>query len=409
MTGIRKPRAKKVSKKRLTLSPLVGKKVATLSPNLPSRSTIVVSDSKSPKRPSKKAKEIIDKREKSKKVVDSLIPLILNTYLKKQGFDEKDEEKAITYLYDAWKCGVTMPCLLSEGVYGAAYQLKDANHNIIVKLPKSAKRPKGYGDEGDGFDEWEIKFNQLAYEIINTLVGDTFGENLIAKPLGFWKSPSLSKRGFSKNDFVFVYNFEPSLNTYAELVRTTAISKHDFKVIMFQVVLMLDVLQSDEPGFCHNDMHGYNILVKKNDKNVKFSSVGYGAKEQELTGKYIIKLLDFGMCSSNSNETKDGKRMWRQTRGCPMVDFLMFCNKSLMYASAYNAKTKKYQEWNQDLLSMTGRLFPPQAIKNGDGTGQWLDEKYLHLTTAEGYAWIKKEFPKDTFPLLKVLNDVFFH
>jgi hypothetical protein len=168
---------------------------------------------------------------------------------------------------------------------------------------------------------------------------------------------------------------------------------------------MLDTLQNQEPGLCHNDLHGYNMLVKKNDANVSFSD----GKSLERTGKYIIKVLDFGMCSSIDHETKDAKRLWRQTRGCPMVDFLMFCNRTLMYASAYNSKTKTFQAWNEEFLAMLGRFFPAPAIKNGKDTGQWLDQKYLHLDTAEGHSWIKAEYPRGTFPLNQVLNDNFFH
>ena len=371
--------------------------------NLSSLSTLL--NSKSPRRPCKKSSS---KGRNGSLKGSSIINLILDTYLKSSSFDEKNEQEAITLLYEAKNCGKEFPCLLSEGVYGAAYQVKNANHNIIVKLPKSAKMVKGYGKDTDGFDEWEMKFNQLAYEAIQRFTMYTFGENLIAHPLGFWRSPSLTARGFKQNNFVFVYNFESSISTYAELIRTTALSKPDFKSIVFQVLLMLDALQNKVQGFCHNDLHGYNMLIKKNDSHASFSH-NLNGEEKTMSGKYVIKLLDFGMCSSNKHETKDAKRLWRQTRGSPIVDFLMFCNKTLMYASAYNAKTRTYQAWNEEFLAMLGRIFPPQVIKNGKDTGQWLDQKYLHLDSAEAFTWIKKEFPRDTHPLAtKVLNDSFF-
>jgi hypothetical protein len=86
----------------------------------------------------------------------------------------------------------------------------------------------------------------------------------------------------------------------------------------------------------------------------------------------------------------------------------MFCNRTLVYASAAASKSRKYMSWHQSFLDMLSRYFTPECIKNGKGSGDWLNKKYLHIEQYDGFAYLEKTFPKGSKPLDKILEDSFF-
>jgi hypothetical protein len=271
-------------------------------------------------------------------------------------------------------------CILSEGAYGRAYKLDDGENSLVVKLPLDK-----------GFDKIEMELNIQAYKACKQ-----FPINPIVEALGFWRSPTL--QSISKtNNFAFVYKYEDSYSTYAELIRRTQLSTEDFKSLAFQMCVVLHTLQTKLPGFCHNDVHGYNILIKKTSTRFSFANKDY-------EGSYYLKLLDFGMSQTRAKCTRDAQRIWQVTKYNPFVDFLTFCNHTLIYASAYAKKNNKYPVWLAEFLRFVGKHFHPQCVKNGKGTGAWLHYKYLYIDHDDGLKYINSK-PNS---LLSILKDPYF-
>lgn len=305
------------------------------------------------------------------------------------------DEAVVKSLYATKECSAKLrACLLSEGGYGFAYKLEDKGDKMVVKLPLKGKQ---------GFDINEIEMNLKAYETVKRAF-PSHNSQFVAQALGYWKSAALVE-SFQSRNFAFVYKYEDSLSAYADLIREKQVSAVDFKSIVFQVALALWTLQKHMPGFCHNDMHGDNVLITRNTQSFSYT---YGGKTIKHGGKYGIKILDFGMSSTNSKVTDDGKALWREVRDNPIVDFLMFCNRTLVYASAGAKRAKAYAPWHQPFLHMLERHFVPQVIQNGKGTGQWLDHKYLHINMLDGFQWVNKTYPPGSHPLSTILKDPFF-
>jgi hypothetical protein len=121
-------------------------------------------------------------------------------------------------------------------------------------------------------------------------------------------------------------------------------------------------------------------------------------------GSYYCKILDFGMAETRAKYTRDARQLWSSTKYNPFVDFLMFCNRTLIYASASAKKHGKYPVWLAEFLRFLERHFHPQCIMNGKGTGSWLHYKYLYIEHADGIDYINSK-PKS---LQYILTDVFF-
>jgi hypothetical protein len=273
-------------------------------------------------------------------------------------------------------------CSLSSGEYGQAFKLESKDGDaVVVKLPL----------QNHGFDVVEMELNMQAYKSAKQ-----FKVNPIAEALGYWRSPTLQKL-VGKQNYAFLYKYEDSFSTYAELIRNTVISKEDFKSLVFQMCVVLHILQTKMPGFCHNDLHGYNILIVKHSEAFTYD----GATHK---GSYCIKILDFGMSETREKYTKDARNLWSKTRYNAFVDFLMFCNRTLIYASAHAKKQGKYPVWLAEFLRFLERHFHPQCIMNGSGTGAWLNYKYLHVEHSEGIKYITSK-PKS---LHYILTDSYF-
>lgn len=284
-------------------------------------------------------------------------------------------------------------CKLSDGAYGFAYKLEDKKDKLVVKLPKG----------NFGFDVIEMELNVKAYETVKRAF-PSHKSQFVAQALGFWKSAALAEK-FQSRNFAFVYKYEDSLSAYADLIREKQVAPADFKSIVFQVALALWTLQKHMPGFCHNDMHGDNVLITRNSQTFSYS---HGGSTIRHGGKYGVKILDFGMSSTAQKVTDDGKALWSEIRNNPVVDFLMFCNRTLVYASAGAKKAKSYAPWHQPFLHMLERHFVPEVIQNGKGTGQWLDHKYLNISMIDGFQWVNKTYPPGSHPMSAILRDPFF-
>jgi hypothetical protein len=305
---------------------------------------------------------------------------LLYSFLSQSG-DIQDSE-FLNALENSSQCTPTSKmCILSEGSYGRAYKLEDGQNSLVVKLPLEK-----------GFDKIEMELNILAYKSCKQ-----FRINPIVEALGFWRSPTLQSTS-KKNNFAFVYKYEDSFSTYAELIRQTQLSTEDFKSLVFQVCSVLDTLQLKMPGFCHNDLHGYNILISKTI-GFRFS---FG--NTELEGSYYLKLLDFGMSETRAQSTHDAQHFWQKTKYNPFVDFLTFCNHTLIYASASAKKNGKYPTWLAEFLRFVGKHFHPQCVMNGKGTGSWLNYKYLFIEHDDGIKYINSK-PNS---LLSILKDPYF-
>jgi serine/threonine protein kinase len=305
-----------------------------------------------------------------------------------------EEEQVVTELLATKECSAKLKaCLLSEGAYGFAYKLEDKKDKMVVKLPKGTR----------GFDIIEMEMNLKAYETVRRAFPN-HSSQFIAQALGYWKSAALAE-SFQSRNFAFVYKYEDSLSAYADLIREKQVSPVDFKSIVFQVALALWTLQKHMPGFCHNDMHGDNVLITRNSQTFTYT---HGGTTVRHGGKYGIKILDFGMSSTAQKVTDDGKALWKDVRNNPVVDFLMFCNRTLVYASAGAKRAKAYSPWHQPFLHMLERHFVPEVIQNGKGTGQWLDHKYLYISMQDGLQWVNKTYPPGSHPMSAILKDPFF-
>lgn len=303
---------------------------------------------------------------------------LLFSFLSQSG--ENDDTEFLSALRESSQCTATSKmCLISEGAYGRAYKLEDSDVSLVIKIPIE-----------NGFDKIEMQLNIQAFKACKQ-----FKINPIAEALGFYRSSSL--RLLHKNNFAFVYKYEDSLSTYAELIRQTPLSVNDFKSLVFQQCLVLHTLQTKLPGFCHNDLHGYNILIIRNAARHSFGSI-------KVDGSYCLKILDFGMAQTRALCTRDARKLYHETEYNPFVDFLSFCNHTLIYASAHAKKQGKYPPWLADFLRFLQRHFHPQCIMNGKGTGAWLHYKYLFIDHPDGIKYINSK-PKS---LVSILNDKYF-
>jgi hypothetical protein len=313
------------------------------------------------------------------------------------------EKSLLFFLYKSPKCELHSPrasCEISKGAFGKAYKLEEDGHSIVVKVPRLRKKKSTAG-----FDLKEEEFQTMAHRAFVP----NFPREIIpiAKSLGYWASPSLEKFFKPKSNNCFAIEYIDSLATFSKLMGETGVSLRDFTGLLFQCAVALHTLQTKINGFCHNDLHGYNILIVKGDPSKTYKTSG----KTFFGCRYQIKIIDFGMATSLTDSTPDGKK-YHLTRGNPMVDFLQICNKCVLYGYRIMEK-KKYQkpEWIAPLLQFMGRYFPNELIKNGNGNdleGKWLHKSFLSIKNPKGIKWINTNFPPQTYPLKKIILDPFF-
>ncbi len=332
---------------------------------------------------------------------NKLISTVLD-FLDGKPIDLKIEKALLYYLMKSGKCELNQhksACEISKGAFGKAYKLQEEEQTIVVKVPRIKKRTEY------GFDVKEAEFQDMAYmAFVPNFPPDYIP---IAKSLGYWESPSLAK--FLKRDtnFCFVIDYINSLAPFSKLIGDMGVNNRDFKGLLFQCAIALHTLQSKIQGFCHNDMHGYNILVVKGNPNKTYKIFG----KAFTAGRYQIKIIDFGMASSLDETTYDGEK-YHLTHGNPAVDFLQICNKCILYGYRFMDKNfDRKPEWLGELLQFLGNYFPNELIKNGNGSdleGKWLHKSFVSIKHPDGIKWINKNFPPKTFPFKTFLLDPFF-
>jgi len=330
-----------------------------------------------------------------------LVSTVLD-FLDGHGINKYTEKALLYYLVKSPKCILNTQksaCEISKGAFGKAYKLEEDGHEIVVKVPR-LKKKTDYG-----FDIKEAEFQDMAYMAFTPNFPHDYIP--IAKSLGYWESPSLAKYLKPNTNFCFAIDYIESLAPFSKLVGGQGVNKRDFTGLLFQCAIALHTLQTKIRGFCHNDMHGFNILVVKGNPRKTYKVFG----KSFTAGKYQIKIIDFGMATSLDETTYDGKK-YHLTQGNPVVDFLQVCNKCILYGYRFMAKNSdRKPEWLGELLQFMGRFFPNELIKNGTGSdteGKWLHKSFVSVKHPDGIKWVNSTYPPRTFPLKKFILDPFF-
>jgi serine/threonine protein kinase len=330
-----------------------------------------------------------------------LITTVLD-FLDGKKIDPKVEKALLYYLMKSKKCDLSekkSACEISKGAFGKAYKLQEEGHTIVVKVPR-LKKKTNYG-----FDTMEADFQDMAYLAFTPNFPHDYIP--IAKSLGYWESPSLAKFFKPKTNFCFAIDYIDSLAPFSKLVGKSVLSTRDFRGLLLQCAIALHTMQTKIQGFCHNDLHGYNILVVKGNTHKTYKVFG----KAFTAGKYQIKIIDFGMATSLAETTYDGKK-FHLTRGNPAVDFLQICNKCVLYGYRFMEKNQdRKPDWLGSLLQFMGRFFPNELIKNGNGSdteGKWLHKSFVSVKHPDGIKWINTNYPPKSYPLKKFILDPFF-
>ena len=122
----------------------------------------------------------------------------------------------------------------------------------------------------------------------------------------------------------------------------------NYKIILFQIIHTLAVIQKDYPDFIHNNLKLDNIIVEKlrKDKSMKYI---FANTVFEITSKISIKISSFD--KSESDKILKGSLV---SKGNKYSDLLVFFNK------LYKHSNFKYID--SETLEFLDRIFPKKLI-----------------------------------------------
>lgn len=278
------------------------------------------------------------------------------------------------------------PCLVGEGSYALAYKTCPPRSKECFLLKIKHKNRS--------FDVNEYRINEEGYKHLRSkkLI-------LIAQPRGIL--------GDLSDPSAFVYVFEEGSQTLRSFLETVRYSHSEFKTIIFQIVLCLKTLQNTVPGFTHNDLHTENVLVLRQPSVVQ-------NKSMKMKCKYSIRIIDFGQSSTNALQTQDAIKMWLNTSGNTMVDFLKLANWVLMdlYITYHKTRNNQVRLCIANFLLLLSNYVSHDCVKNGSSvttkTGKFLSLPWLCLNQ-DGERYINSLYsPRHKNAMELILSDSYF-
>jgi serine/threonine protein kinase len=175
-----------------------------------------------------------------------------------------------------------------------------------------------------------------------------------------------------------------------------------WKVIMFQIVSVLAVIQNKYPGFRHNDLKANNILVQLIPMRTKNNFMQYDFKKQYYflvpNIGIMVKLWDFDFASI-PGLVNNAKVESRWARACINVcpkqnryyDIHYFCNT--IRKKAFFPQYRESEYVPQEFRDFINRVVPNKYKKTGEDVGE------------TGRLLADDEY---TTPMEIILNDPFF-
>jgi hypothetical protein len=194
-------------------------------------------------------------------------------------------------------------------------------------------------------------------------------------------------------------SFYPEAPDLKTLIGLRLLTEYDFKVVTFQLIKALTVLQKRIVGACHNDLHFQNIVLVRNPtrhvcKAVSDSGVHLSCGVQP----FLVRCIDFDLFTDLLNQvsTKMGLYFFDDTRGNSGLDFCRFATQAVVQIP------KSWKTWRE----FAARWLPPEFLT---GKPNALVSANGLIPTPQGaktlnqlYGWGKKS------ALLQMLSDPYF-
>jgi hypothetical protein len=194
-------------------------------------------------------------------------------------------------------------------------------------------------------------------------------------------------------------SFYPEAPDLSTAISLRFLTEYDFKVINFQLIKALIVLQKRIVGACHNDLHFQNIIVARNPTHHACKAVSISGRHMSCgIQPFLVRCIDFDLVTDLLNQvsTTQGLYFFEATKGNSGLDFCRFATQAAFQIS------KKWKSWRD----FAGRWLPSEFLQ---GKPNALVSKNGLIPTEKGakvlnelYGWGKKS------ALLQMLDDPYF-
>jgi hypothetical protein len=198
----------------------------------------------------------------------------------------------------------------------------------------------------------------------------------------------------------FDESFYPEAPDLSTALKLGILTEYDFKVINFQLIKALIVLQKRIVGACHNDLHLQNIILVRNH------APPHACRAISISGQhfncgvhpFLVRCIDFELFTDllNRVSTKKGLYFFEPLKGNSIFDFCRFASQAVLEIP------KSWKSWK----NFAKRWLPPEFL---EGKPNKLVSKNALIPTLEGakvlnqmYGWGKKS------ALLQMLDDPYF-
>ena len=139
----------------------------------------------------------------------------------------------------------------------------------------------------------------------------------------------------------------------ADSLGAMLVSEHDMRVITFQFIKAMSQLQRRIVGVCHNDTHTKNLVIVENSKGHACQVRSASGKWLRHTSPFLLKVLDFDLVTDalGSISTPMGKRLFPDTKGNTMIDFMRFASRAILEVP------KEWKHWRAFVRRWLPELF----------------------------------------------------
>lgn len=194
-------------------------------------------------------------------------------------------------------------------------------------------------------------------------------------------------------------SFYPEAPDLRKAMQLGLLTQKDFKIINFQLIKALSVLQKRIVGACHNDLHFQNIILVRNPLYHACKAISDSGKHLSCGEQaFLVRCIDFDLFTDLLNQvsTKQGLYFFEATKGNSGLDFCRFATQAAAQVP------ESWKSWH----AFAARWFPAEFLT---GKPNSLVSSNGLIPTAKGakilnqmYGWGKKS------ALLQMLDDPYF-
>lgn len=121
------------------------------------------------------------------------------------------------------------------------------------------------------------------------------------------------------------------LRNLYECLEAYVLNEHSIKVVTYQLIVALAILQRRIVGACHNDTHTKNIVLVRNAERHVCRLRSASGKRFSHSAPFLVRIVDFELFTDllGKASTPLGLHFFEKTLGNTMVDFMRFASRAI--------------------------------------------------------------------------------